>query len=102
MVRQGAVTGFAGYARVSALALQVENVRVAGLARFVTGESDWASASLVESGRPKMPVLAEIGRNNRPAYHQERDDAESQKSHHTDQVCTAPQEVLHAERLCNC
>ena len=67
----------------------------------VSGELDRARTDVVQGGRPKVPVLAEFGGDDRSPDEEEGGHSEHQQNQDTDQVFGAPEEVLHAGEACN-
>jgi len=65
------VAGFAGNDDVLALLLLLHNVRMAGLAHFVTGMGDGTGCGLGDRGAAIMSVLAEATRDDRASQKKE-------------------------------
>ena len=78
MTRQGAMAGFTTDSRVLAFGLQLGLLGVAGFTDLASGKLDGPGTNVVHCARPEVAVLAEIGRNDRPADHQECNDPQDQ------------------------
>lgn len=80
MICKRSMTSLAVHARVPALAFDIENIRVAGLAGFVSGKLHWPCTNLANRSPAIMPILSEAARNDVTSDNKKDDERKNEKS----------------------